>query len=193
MLSRLQKNFEIAKSRAMFWAWSRDGNLTLTPAHLPGTRTRFPDPAGFVNSVQRPELQNQLVGTRLYESCIATIHRTRIIFGRLRRLERAGSRFCRRSRRAKSFGEYHGKHLIDMGVSGFKLDECDNSDFTRWMVLPGVQFVSFGCRRRANAQRLRPSLSDGHLGCSFANANQADLWSGPLQRRPGCSVSVRAL
>ncbi|HZQ45072.1 MAG TPA: TIM-barrel domain-containing protein [Acidobacteriaceae bacterium] len=30
----------------------------------------------------------------------------------------------------KAFGSYHGKNLIDLGVSGFKLDECDNSDFT---------------------------------------------------------------
>jgi hypothetical protein len=30
----------------------------------------------------------------------------------------------------KAFGAYHGKNLIDMDVSGFKLDECDNSDFT---------------------------------------------------------------
>lgn len=30
----------------------------------------------------------------------------------------------------KIFGDYHGKNLIDLGVSGFKLDECDNSDFT---------------------------------------------------------------
>ncbi len=28
------------------------------------------------------------------------------------------------------FGDYHGKALIDIGISGFKLDECDNSDFT---------------------------------------------------------------
>ena len=28
------------------------------------------------------------------------------------------------------FGDYHGKALIDAGVSGFKLDECDNSDYT---------------------------------------------------------------
>jgi alpha-D-xyloside xylohydrolase len=28
------------------------------------------------------------------------------------------------------FGDYHGKNLINLGVSGFKLDECDNSDFT---------------------------------------------------------------
>lgn len=28
------------------------------------------------------------------------------------------------------FGDYHGTHFVDQGVSGFKLDECDNSDFT---------------------------------------------------------------
>lgn len=28
------------------------------------------------------------------------------------------------------FGDFHGKTLIDMGISGFKLDECDNSDNT---------------------------------------------------------------
>lgn len=29
-----------------------------------------------------------------------------------------------------AFSEYHGKTFVDAGVSGFKLDECDNSDFT---------------------------------------------------------------
>jgi alpha-D-xyloside xylohydrolase len=28
------------------------------------------------------------------------------------------------------FGDYHGRTLVDIGISGFKLDECDNSDFT---------------------------------------------------------------
>lgn len=28
------------------------------------------------------------------------------------------------------FGDYHGRTFVDAGVSGFKLDECDNSDFT---------------------------------------------------------------
>jgi len=28
------------------------------------------------------------------------------------------------------FGDFHGKNLIDLGVSGFKLDECDGSDNT---------------------------------------------------------------
>ena len=34
------------------------------------------------------------------------------------------------------FGNYHGKALIDIGVSGFKLDECDNSDFTEGWSFP---------------------------------------------------------
>jgi len=39
------------------------------------------------------------------------------------------------------FGDYHGKRLIDLGVSGFKLDECDNSDFMRGWSFP--EFSSF--------------------------------------------------
>ena len=34
------------------------------------------------------------------------------------------------------FGNYHGKELIDLGISGFKLDECDNSDFTEGWSFP---------------------------------------------------------
>lgn len=30
----------------------------------------------------------------------------------------------------EAFSEFHGKTLIDLGISGFKLDECDNSDYT---------------------------------------------------------------
>jgi alpha-D-xyloside xylohydrolase len=41
------------------------------------------------------------------------------------------------------FGEYHGKALVDNGVSGFKLDECDNSDFTEGWSWPDLsQFPS---------------------------------------------------
>ena len=34
------------------------------------------------------------------------------------------------------FGEFHGKTLVDAGVSGFKLDECDNSDYTHGWSFP---------------------------------------------------------
>lgn len=41
------------------------------------------------------------------------------------------------------FGEYHGRALIDIGVSGFKLDECDNSDFTEdWSFPDNSHFPS---------------------------------------------------
>ncbi len=30
------------------------------------------------------------------------------------------------------FGDYHGREFVDKGIDGFKLDECDNSDFTPW-------------------------------------------------------------
>ena len=29
-----------------------------------------------------------------------------------------------------AFGAYHGETFVDAGVSGFKIDECDNSDYT---------------------------------------------------------------
>lgn len=35
-----------------------------------------------------------------------------------------------------AFGAYHGQVLIDAGVSGFKLDECDNSDYTHGWSFP---------------------------------------------------------
>lgn len=41
------------------------------------------------------------------------------------------------------FGEDHGRRLIDAGVSGFKLDECDNSDFTGgWSYAESTTFPS---------------------------------------------------
>ena len=41
------------------------------------------------------------------------------------------------------FGDYHGSALINAGVSGFKLDECDNSDFTEgWSWPDESQFPS---------------------------------------------------
>jgi len=38
----------------------------------------------------------------------------------------------------KTFGDYHGRALIDAGVSGFKLDECDGSDYTGGWSFPDM-------------------------------------------------------
>jgi Alpha-glucosidases, family 31 of glycosyl hydrolases len=42
------------------------------------------------------------------------------------------------------FGAYHGKTFIDAGVSGFKLDECDNSDFTGGWSFPELSAFPSG-------------------------------------------------
>ncbi len=43
-----------------------------------------------------------------------------------------------------AFGAYHGKNLIDMGVSGFKIDECDNSDYTGGWSFPECSAFASG-------------------------------------------------
>ena len=41
------------------------------------------------------------------------------------------------------FGDFHGSTLIDRGIDGFKLDECDDSDYTGGWSFPEVsQFPS---------------------------------------------------
>jgi alpha-D-xyloside xylohydrolase len=43
----------------------------------------------------------------------------------------------------KIFGDFHGRTLLDIGVDGFKLDECDNSDYTGGWSFPELsQFPS---------------------------------------------------
>lgn len=42
----------------------------------------------------------------------------------------------------KIFGDYHGSTFVDEGISGFKLDECDNSDYTGGWSFP--ECSSFG-------------------------------------------------
>jgi len=67
------------------------------------------------------------------------------------------------------FGEYHGKNLIDLGISGFKLDECDNSDYTGgWSFAEVSQF---------------PSGIDGErMHNLFGLRYQATLWQQFQQR-----------
>ncbi len=44
----------------------------------------------------------------------------------------------------KIFADYHEKYLVDQGVSGFKLDECDNSDYnpSNWSFPDSTEFPS---------------------------------------------------
>lgn len=92
-------------------------------------KDRFPDPRAFLHSAREMNYQ-----VNLWEH--AFTHPASPLFPEIE--ARSGNfgvwgglvpDFAGEPARA-AFGAYHGKNLIDIGVSGFKLDECDNSDFT---------------------------------------------------------------
>ena len=97
----------------------------------------------------------------------------------------------------QAFSEFHGKTLVDMGISGFKLDECDNSDFTGGWSFPecstfpsgvdGEQMHTvFGLRYQmavwdAFRRRQRPTYgmvrSSGALATSYPFVLYSDLYN----------------
>lgn len=98
-------------------------------------RKRFPDPATFVQDAGKHGFH-----VNLWEH--AFTHPASPIFAKL--VPYAGSfavwdglvpDFAGEPGR-RIFGDYHGRALIDIGISGFKLDECDNSDFTEGWSFP---------------------------------------------------------
>lgn len=104
--------------------------------------TRFPKPESLIQ-----ELKKQDFHVNLWEH--AFVHPSSPLFGPMRDL--AGNTGVwgglvpdfQNPQARRVFGEYHRKHLIDIGVTGFKLDECDNSDFTGgWSFAELSQFPS---------------------------------------------------
>jgi alpha-D-xyloside xylohydrolase len=77
------------------------------------------------------------------------------------------------------FGEYHGRALIGAGVSSFKLDECDNSDFTGGWSFP--LFTRF------------PSGIDGEqMHSVFGLRYQHAIWDQYRQRNQQTYCLVRS-
>jgi alpha-D-xyloside xylohydrolase len=98
-------------------------------------KERFPDPSGFLRAAAG---QNYKVN--LWEH--AFTHPSSPMFPTL---EPYSGSFAVwqglvpdfASKKARDiFGEFHGKTLIDAGISSFKLDECDNSDYTHGWSFP---------------------------------------------------------
>ena len=90
------------------------------------------------------------------------------------------------------FGDYHEEHLVDLGVSGFKLDECDNSDFTGSWSFPELSRYPSGLDGEQIALCLRPALS-GRDPRRVFQSRQAYLLSGAVQWIAGGALSVCAL
>ena len=67
------------------------------------------------------------------------------------------------------FGDYHEKHHVAIGVSGYKLDECDNSDFTGNWSFPEVSRF--------------PSGADGEQMHSLYGQRYQDTLQNVFERR----------
>lgn len=96
---------------------------------------RFPQPREFVRRMQGANLH-----VNLWEH--AFVHPSSPLFAPIREL--SGDKAVwgglvpdfQDPRARRAFGDYHGEALIDMGIDGFKLDECDNSDYTNGWSFP---------------------------------------------------------
>jgi alpha-D-xyloside xylohydrolase len=141
-------------------------------------KDRFPDPAAFVRSAA--DLQYKV---NLWEH--AFTHPTSPLFPQI--APNSGSfgvwgglvpDFAGKEAR-EAFGAFHGKTLIDLGVSGFKIDECDNSDYTGGWSFP--ECSSF------------PSGVDGEqMHNVFGLRYQMAIWDQFRQRRQSTYCLVRS-
>lgn len=141
-------------------------------------KERFPNPQAFVRGVKAK-------GYRLNLWEHAFTHPSSPLFGQMEAL--SGDKgvwgglvpdFIDPKAR-QVFGGYHGDALIDLGVDGFKLDECDNSDYTGgWSFAELSQF---------------PSGADGEqMHSLFGLRYQQALWEQYLQRKRPTYSLVRS-
>jgi alpha-D-xyloside xylohydrolase len=158
-------------------------------------KERFPDPPTFVNGIRRMDYH-----VNLWEH--AFTHPSSPLFTPMRDL--AGDKGVwgglvpdfQDPQARRVFGEYHGKALLDIGIDGFKLDECDNSDYTGgWSFAELSQFPSgvdgeqmhniFGLRYQRTLwdqfqQRKRPTYglvrSSGALAAPYPFVLYSDLY-----------------
>ncbi len=141
-------------------------------------RSRFPNPAGFLNSAKR-------LGYRVNLWEHAFTHPASPIFAALEPYagdyavwEGLVPDFAGEPAR-RIFGEYHGKELIDAGVSGFKLDECDNSDFTEGWSFP-------------DASRFPSGFDGEQMHAAFGLRYQSAIWEQFRSRKQETYGLVRS-
>jgi alpha-D-xyloside xylohydrolase len=92
-------------------------------------KNRFPDPVGFVRSAGAIDCKVNLWEHAFTHSASPLFSAIKSHFGNYGVWGGLVPDVAGEPARAV-FGEYHGNAFVDMGVSGFKLDECDNSDYT---------------------------------------------------------------
>ena len=90
----------------------------------------------------------------------------------------------------KTFADYHREKLVDHGIDGFKLDECDSSDFTgSWSFPLSAEFPS-GLDGGAVSFAVRHAVCQNHAGRPGGAENPL---GDPPDGRAGCAVSLCAV
>lgn len=92
-------------------------------------KVRYPDPTSFVNSATSLGYKVNLWEHAFVHPASPLFRPIELCSGDFGVWGGLVPDFAGKAAR-EAFGEFHGKTLIDMGISGFKLDECDNSDYT---------------------------------------------------------------
>ncbi len=92
-------------------------------------KDRFPDSAGFVRSAQQMNYKMNLWEHAFTHAASPLFEAIKPLSGDYGVWGGLVPDFAGGPARA-AFGAYHARIFLDEGVSGFKLDECDNSDFT---------------------------------------------------------------
>lgn len=141
-------------------------------------RERFPDPAGFLSKTKALGYKINLwehaythPASPLFAALEPKSGNYGVWGGLVPDFADAGARDL--------FGAHHGREFIDQGVSGFKLDECDNSDFTGgWSFPEASEF---------------PSGVDGEqMHTSFGLRYQMALWNEFRKRKQETYGLVRS-
>ena len=129
----------------------------------------FPDPAGFMTDLRKMDFRLNLWEHAFTSPASPLFAPLQSCSGDMATFGGLVPDFAGEEAR-QVFGEYHGRELIDAGISGFKLDECDNSDFTGGWSFP--EFSQF------------PSGVDGEqMHSVFGLLYQRTIWEQYRKRR----------
>ena len=130
---------------------------------------RFPDPPAFLRSMRQRDLHVNLwehaftdASSPLFDRLHAMAADRAVWHGLVPDFVDPAAR--------KVFGDYHGQALIDPGIEGFKLDECDNSDYT-------------GCWSFPDSARFPSGVDGEQMHSLFGILYQQSLWEAFRQRK----------
>ena len=138
-------------------------------------KERYPEPQKFIATMKAQDYHVNLWEHAFINPASPVFERMRTLAGDIGVWGGLVPDFVDERARA-AFGGYHGEALVDIGVDGFKLDECDNSDYTGGWSFPEMSRF--------------PSGTDGEqMHSLFGQGYQKALWE-PFRKRQRATYSL---